>query len=246
MEAATRGSGSGGAAVVGGGLIGVEMAEMLHSRGIAVTFLVREALLHGPRACRPRSRRMVERGDPPPPASTCAAARSSPSFCPDEGGRVRALRTRGGAEVACDFVGLTIGVEPNVGFLPGPRARDRRAASWSTTQLRTSLPEVYAAGDCAQLRPVRPGRRAIEPLWYVARRMGETVAHTICGSPLAYEPGGFFNSAKFFDLEWQIYGRVPGRLSGRPGQPLLAPSAPAQKPAHPVPARRTRWCSASA
>ena len=38
--------------------------------------------------------------------------------------------------------------------------------------------------------------------------MGETVAQTICGNPLEYKPGHWFNSAKFFDIEYQTYGWV--------------------------------------
>ena len=42
--------------------------------------------------------------------------------------------------------------------------------------------------------------------------MGETVARTICGKPTKYQPGIFFNSAKFFDIEYQTYGQVPAVL----------------------------------
>jgi len=38
--------------------------------------------------------------------------------------------------------------------------------------------------------------------------MGETVAQTICGNRLPYNPGHWFNSAKFFDIEYQTYGWV--------------------------------------
>ncbi len=38
--------------------------------------------------------------------------------------------------------------------------------------------------------------------------MGEVVARTICGIPTAYQPGNWFNSAKFFDIEYQTYGWV--------------------------------------
>jgi hypothetical protein len=38
--------------------------------------------------------------------------------------------------------------------------------------------------------------------------MGETVARTIGGKRLQYQPGVFFNSAKFFDIEYQTYGDV--------------------------------------
>jgi hypothetical protein len=41
--------------------------------------------------------------------------------------------------------------------------------------------------------------------------MGETVAQTVCGKPVSYDPGIWFNSAKFFDIEYQTYGNVPAR-----------------------------------
>lgn len=42
--------------------------------------------------------------------------------------------------------------------------------------------------------------------------MGETVAQTICGNRLEYNPGHWFNSAKFFDVEYQTYGWVFAQL----------------------------------
>ena len=41
--------------------------------------------------------------------------------------------------------------------------------------------------------------------------MGETVARTLCGEETAYDPGIWFNSAKFLDIEYQVYGRVPNK-----------------------------------
>jgi hypothetical protein len=60
-----------------------------------------------------------------------------------------------------------------------------------------------------ELKNPPEGRRAIEPVWYTGRIMGETVANNICQAPSKYEPGIWFNSAKFFDLEYQTYGFVP-------------------------------------
>jgi NADPH-dependent 2,4-dienoyl-CoA reductase/sulfur reductase-like enzyme len=77
--------------------------------------------------------------------------------------------------------------------------------------LQTNLPDVYAAGDCAQHRQPGAGEVPIEQLWYTGRMQGETVAHTICGRPTPYRRGVWFNSAKFFNLEYQTYGQVPAR-----------------------------------
>jgi hypothetical protein len=51
-------------------------------------------------------------------------------------------------------------------------------------------------------------RRPIEAVWYTGRMMGETIAQTICGKPMQYNPGNWFNSAKFLDIEYQTYGWV--------------------------------------
>ena len=40
--------------------------------------------------------------------------------------------------------------------------------------------------------------------------MGETLAQTICGNRIQYNPGHWFNSAKFLDIEYQTYGWVFG------------------------------------
>ena len=42
--------------------------------------------------------------------------------------------------------------------------------------------------------------------------MGETVALRLQVQPTKYVPGIWFNSAKFFDIEYQTYGNVPARL----------------------------------
>lgn len=76
--------------------------------------------------------------------------------------------------------------------------------------LKTSAPDIFAIGDCAQQREPIGKRRAVEAVWYTGRMMGETVARTICGIPMEYRPGHWFNSAKFFDIEYQTYGWVSG------------------------------------
>ena len=42
--------------------------------------------------------------------------------------------------------------------------------------------------------------------------MGETVAHTICSQRTKYDPGIWFNSAKFLDIEYQVYGQAPREI----------------------------------
>ena len=56
------------------------------------------------------------------------------------------------------------------------------------------------------------GRRNIEQVWYTGKMMGETLGATLAGKRTAYRPGNWFNSAKFFDIEYQTYGWVMSKL----------------------------------
>lgn len=207
------------AVVVGGGLIGIEMAEMLHSRGIPVTFLVREASWME-FAFPAEESQMINR-EIRAHGIDLRLATEIERVEGDERGRVRAVVTKASdgkasegkasETIPCQFVGLTVGVSPNVDFLRGSAIELDRGVLVDD-HLRTSAADVFAAGDCAQLRDPKPGRRPVEPLWYTGRMMGETIARTLCGEETAYDPGIWFNSAKFFDLEWQVYGQVPAKL----------------------------------
>jgi NAD(P)H-nitrite reductase large subunit len=207
MERHTSGVGS--AVIVGGGLIGIETAEMLLSRGIGVTFLVRESswmnFAFPDEESKMINRHILEHG------VDLRLGEELSGILPDERGRVRAVTTKDGEEIPCSFVALTVGVGPNVGFLEGSGIDTDRGVLVDA-HLATNVPDVYAIGDCAQLREPRPGRRPVEAVWYVGRAMGETLARTLTGEPTRYVQDIWFNSAKFFDIEWQIYGDVPAQV----------------------------------
>ncbi|SMB81217.1 FAD-dependent pyridine nucleotide-disulphide oxidoreductase [Hymenobacter roseosalivarius DSM 11622] len=194
------------AVVVGGGLIGIELAEMLHARGIHVTLLVRESR-YWELVLPPEEAALVERQISLHHVELRLHTEMR-EVLGDADGRVRAVVTTAGEELPCQWVGIATGVAPNLALA--------KAAGLATDRgilvdehLRTSVPGVYAAGDCAQHREPGPGQVPVEQLWYTGRMQGETVAHTICGQPTPYRRGLWFNSAKFFNLEYQTYGRVP-------------------------------------
>ena len=193
------------AVVVGGGLIGVELAEMLRSREIQVTFLVREAAfwasaLPGGEAAM-LSRHIAGHG------VDLRHQTGLEAILEDDTGNVRAVRTNLGEEIPCSMVGITTGVRPNIGFLENSGiATD--IGILVNRNLETNIDDIYAIGDCAQQQDPLEHRSAIEAVWYTGRMMGETLARTLCGAPTEYRPGPWFNSAKFFDIEYQTYGRV--------------------------------------
>lgn len=192
-----------GAVIVGGGLIGVELAEMLHTRRIPVTMLIREDSFW--RNVLPKqdadliSRHIQSHG------VTLKFDTELKKIIGDE--KVSAVQTSDGEKIECDLVGLSIGVKPNISFLEGSGIETEQGILVDRI-LQTNIPNVYAIGDCAQHREPVKDRKPIEAVWYTARMMGETVAQNICGNEFEYKPGHWFNSAKFFDIEYQTYGNV--------------------------------------
>ncbi len=126
---------------------------------------------------------------------------------PDDHGRVKAVRTDKGETIACDLVGLTAGVTPNVEFLQDSGIALGKGVLVNRF-LETNLRDVYAIGDCAEQHEPIGLRRPIEAVWYTGRMMGEALAQTLCGNKMPYNPGHWFNSAKFLDIEYQTYGWV--------------------------------------
>lgn len=193
------------AVIVGGGLIGIELAEMLHSRGKKVCFLVREnsfwksvlptedaALLN---------QHILQHG------IDLRLNTELERIETDEKGNAMGVVTSKGERIQCQYVGLTAGVHPNIDFLKDSTLNCNRGILVNRF-LETNLPNVYAIGDCAEQKEPVAGRRSIEAVWYTGRMMGETLAQTLCETKTAYQPGPWFNSAKFFDIEYQTYGQV--------------------------------------
>ena len=205
------------AVVVGGGLIGIELAEMLHSRQIPVSLLIREGS-YWSNALPPEESRMVSRHI----KSHHIDLRENTELdtINDDGtGAAGSITTKDGETIECQYVGLTAGVHPNIDFLRDAEGLELDRGIKVNDYLETSVPDVYAIGDCAEVRDPKPGRKPIEAIWYTGRIMGETVAYNILGKRAPYDPGIWFNSAKFLDLEYQVYGEVPAK--GRDGLATL-------------------------
>ncbi len=197
------------AVIVGGGLIGVEMAEMLLSRNIAVTFLVREKEFWN-NVLPLQEANMISRHVRSHQVDLKLETELR-EIKSDDSGRVAEIITHTGEPISCQFVGLTVGVSPNINFLAESGIEMKKGVLVNEF-LETNIPDIYAIGDCAERTYDLPGRRNIEQVWYTGRMMGEVVAQTICGDKTKYEPGPWFNSAKFFDIEYQTYGYVSNEL----------------------------------
>lgn len=202
------------AVVVGGGLIGVELVECLRHHNVEVDFLVREPS-YWPIALAPEEGALVAEeirhyGVNLRLAEEVAEVRSDPAT-----GRVTAIRTNQGADLACQMLGICIGVRPGIDWLRAvatPPALGRGIQV--SPQFRTSLPDIFAAGDCAEIARQNGSAPVIEQIWYSAKRQGELAAQSMLGDLIAYEPPLFYNSAKFFELEYTTVGQAVNLPAG--------------------------------
>ena len=210
--------------VVGGGLIGVEMAEMLRVRGYDVTFLVREPR-YMPRIFSEAESALVAAEIRRHGVDLRLGAELG-EILDDGAGRVGAVTTAEGERIEAAWVGIGTGVRPNVEWLQRSGVEVGRGVLVDA-ELRTSASGVFAAGDCAELRTPPPGEPAVRPIWYTARLQGATAGLGLAGQPRAYAPGVFFNSAKFFDLEYQVYGRAEGALPAGEADHEIVETSPA-------------------
>lgn len=194
------------AVVVGGGLIGIELVECLRHHGKPVTFLIREPW-YWPVALGGDEGEMItahmrRHGVDVRLEESVGEVRT------DAGGRVSAVLTESGLELPCDLLGVAIGVRPAIDWLRSAKTPPQLGRGVQVNEsFQTSLDRVWAAGDCAEIQLLgRPP--LVEQIWYSARRQGEMAAHAMLGDAVQYAPPIFYNSAKFFGIEYTTVGSV--------------------------------------
>ncbi len=166
------------AIVVGGGFIGLEMAENLAHRNIAVTII--EMLDQVMPPLDPEIAAFVAkhlRGEGVALAlgNGVAGFESSP-----RGGLV--VKTQGGNAYEADLVILAIGVRPETGLAKSAGLEiGSRGGILVDEHLQTSDPSIWAVGDAVEVKDWNSGQNTLVPLAGPAARQGRIAADAICG-----------------------------------------------------------------
>lgn len=171
------------AVVVGGGFIGLEMAENLKEQGVSVTVIDAAAQIL-PDILDPEMAAYVKR------------------HLAQKGIRVltntKAVRIEGEAEVSgirtdsallsCGLVVMAVGIRPNTAFLQDSGVELDKGKIVVDSMLRTNVADIFAAGDCAVVTNRLTGKRQWSPMGSSANLEGRTLAQILTGSEKAY-PG---------------------------------------------------------
>ena len=197
------------AVIVGGGLIGIELAEMLHTRGIDVTMLVIEKYYWN--GILPQNDAELVGKHIQTHGIEILYETGLKEITGDAAGNVQSITTTTNKTIKCPLIGITTGVTPNISFLKDSGIETDKGVLVNSF-FETNITDVYAIGDCAEFREPVNGRKTIEQVWYTGRMHGETLAQTIAVGKTAYNPGPWFNSAKFLNLEYQTYGTVSAKI----------------------------------
>ena len=123
----------------------------------------------------------------------------------DEAGKVVRATLDDGRVLPCDILITAIGVRPNVGVLASAGAEVTRGAVVDE-HLRTSLPDVYAAGDVANTHNTLLGEDVPLALWPTASDQGHVAGRHMAGDAEATFNGTFARNAVGFFGQMNILG----------------------------------------
>lgn len=214
------------AVVAGAGFIGLEVAEALHHRGLAVTVVDLADQVLPP--LDPEMAQAVESSlrragvDVRTSTSVSAVTPRSDALSEADGtaGAV-CVRLSDGSELPADLVLLSVGVRPE-STLARAAGLDlsERGAVRVDEHLRTSAPGIYAVGDAIEVVDAVTGTAAVVPLAGPANRQGRAAANHLFGRPGGRMPVLGTAVVRVFD--------TVAATTGRPEKALRAAGIPHQ------------------
>lgn len=170
------------AVVVGGGFIGLEVAENLLEKGLSVTLIdMAPQIMPGfdTEMANFAVRHLEKKG------ITVLTGTKLNGVTGEE--RAEGVQTDKGL-LPADVVILSIGIRPNTGFLQDTGMEMFKGTILVDDKMVTSVPDVYAAGDCAMVKNRLTGERQWSPMGSSANMEGRTLALSLGGRDVSY-PG---------------------------------------------------------
>ena len=206
------------AVVLGGGITALELSEGLAHRGVETHYFLRRDRLWG-RVFNDDEAALLEKKMKAHHVHIHYNTEAV-EILGNRRGRVRGVRLADGGEFKCDLVGVAIGVKPLIDVVANsPVATDR--AILVNNRLETSVPHVYAAGDCAQVYDRWTEQHMLDILWPSAVAEGNAAGLNMVGKPYEYEKGSPFNACLLFGLHITTIGQINPRRDGDRDAPQI-------------------------
>ncbi len=193
------------AVVVGGGPLGVEWVQGLRSRGVEVTYVIRGDMFMDGVLDRTASDLVWSRLRAG--GVDLRLNEEITEALGTEDHRVRAVKFKNSPELACELVGVAIGIRANTEFLEGSGVEAERGVNVDE-RMRTNVPNVYAAGDIASVVDPATGKRRGYGQWEPARLQGRTAGINMSGGSHQFTMRVQYNATRLWDLDLGAIGRT--------------------------------------
>ena len=191
-----RGLGTKSAVVVGGGFIGLEMAENLHHAGLSVSIVEATDQVMAP--VDPEMAEILHNNIRSNGVGLYLA--DGVASFEDKGASVD-VKLSSGTVLSADIVILSIGVRPNSQIAKDAGLElNARGGIIVNDHMQTADPDIYAAGDVVEVEDFIFGDRTMVPLAGPANKQARIVADNICGIPSTYKGTQGSSVAQVFDM----------------------------------------------
>lgn len=192
------------AVVIGGGLIGLDVAVSLNRRGVKATVVeMKEHILPqqlDQKAAENYQKLFKEKG------IEIMTGKAISKIIYSATGDVKAVALSDGSTIDADMIIVAVGVKPSFPEVEGGQLKTQKGILVDEHQ-RSSIEDVYAAGDVCQSYEMFIRQYTLTPIWPVAVRQGEVAAYNMVGINKVIEDNfAFKNSMKFFGLPTISYG----------------------------------------
>jgi len=192
------------ACVVGGGITAIELAEGLAAHGVETHYLMRGDRYWGSVLDAHESalveERLAEDGIRIHRGVELAGVIGRKD-------RISAVETTDGAKLACDILAVAIGTQPRL-ELAHQAGLETGRGIWTDVTFRTSEPDIFAAGDVAEVLDPETGKRGIDSLWSIAKEHGRVAGEQMCGVGQPYLRPAPFNVTKIGGVTTTLIGAI--------------------------------------
>lgn len=192
------------AIVVGGGITALELTEGLRSRGMNVNYLLRGDR-YWSNVLDQHESKVVEHRLQEEGVNLLYNAELQEIM--GRNGRMNSVRLQDGRTIKSDMVAYAVGIRPCLELVKQANfALDRGILV--DEHLQTNDPDVFAAGDVAQVYDPLTGHSVLDSLWNPAREQGSAAGLNMAGRKTAYLKSAPFNVTRLAGLTTTIIGTV--------------------------------------
>ena len=192
------------AVVTGGGVTALELVEGLKARGLRVSFVFRNER-YWPNVLDATESRLVEAALEREGVEIYR--KTSVVEILSKGQQVAAVRLANGQTLKADLVAYAIGIAPRIELAQHAGIQCRRGILVDEF-MRTNLPDVYAAGDVAEVYDPKVGKYVIDSLWHPARQQGWVAGSNMAAHSIPYRRNLPYNVTRLAGLTTTIIGTV--------------------------------------